>query len=178
MSESIQERKKKATDAKYVINPKFPKEIFVDLTSYCNHQCVFCSNRNLVNKNTMKPDMVRRVLRQAYDNGTRDLGVYATGESFIVKELAEYIGLAKGIPLRPVFYSHLRDAVCYNQRIGDNVFDLHMTDLLTEQDWGNFSVFGSGGTIPYSRHSSSVLKSLPLKFADGRYIVYIKMEKA
>jgi len=89
----------------------------------------------------------------------------------------EYIELAKGISLRPVFYSHLRDAVCYLLRIGDHVFDIFMKELLADQDIENFSIFGSGGSIPYSKHSSSVLKSLPLKFTSGRYIVYIKMEE-
>ncbi len=99
-------------------------------------------------------------------------------EEFMPVLWEEYIELAKGISLRPVFYSHLRDAVCYMQRIGDHVFDTLMKELLTDQDVGNFSIFGSGGTIPYSKHSSSVLKSLPLKFADGRYVVYIKMEES
>jgi len=88
----------------------------------------------------------------------------------------KYVDLTQGVPLRPVFYSHLRDAVCYEKRLGDQVFDTQMTELLDRQEVGGFMVFGSGGTLPRSTHSSSVLKSLPLKFSDGRYIVYIKME--
>lgn len=99
-------------------------------------------------------------------------------EEFLPVLWEEYIELSKGISLRPVFYSHLRDAVCYVRRIGDQVFDKYMEELLNNQDVGNFSIFGSGGTIPYSKHSSSVLKSLPLRFSNGRYIVYIKMEES
>jgi len=45
----------------------------------------------------MKPEMVESALRQAYELGTREVGFYATGEPFIVKELPEYIKMAKDI---------------------------------------------------------------------------------
>ena len=44
----------------------------------------------------MAPDMVYRVLQEAFDCGVRELGLYATGESFLVKDLAKYVELAKG----------------------------------------------------------------------------------
>ena len=95
MSETIKKRKEMATMTKYVVDPPFPREIFIDLTSYCNHSCIFCSNSKLKHKYTMEPQMVRRVLREAYENGTRDIGLYATGESFVVKNLHEYVAEAK-----------------------------------------------------------------------------------
>lgn len=51
----------------------------------------------------MREDMVRRVLQEAYDCGVRDLGLYATGESFLVKNLAEYIREAKRIGYEYLF---------------------------------------------------------------------------
>lgn len=51
----------------------------------------------------MREDMVRRVLQEAYDCGVRDLGFYATGESFLVKNLAEYIAEAKRIGYEYLF---------------------------------------------------------------------------
>lgn len=51
----------------------------------------------------MKEDMVKRVLREAYDCGVRDLGLYATGESFLVKNLPQYIALAKRIGYEYLF---------------------------------------------------------------------------
>lgn len=101
---TIKERKDEITKVnKYVIDPPFPKEIFIDLTSFCNHRCVFCSNYKLKNKKEMDPVMVKRVLEEAYDNGVRDIGVYATGESFLVKNLAEYVKLAKSIGYEYIF---------------------------------------------------------------------------
>ena len=88
---------------KYVEVPPFPTEIFLDLTSFCNHACVFCSNPHIKNKTTMDEDMVKRVLQEAYDCGVRDLGLYATGESFLVKKLPEYIAEAKRIGYQYLF---------------------------------------------------------------------------
>ena len=99
----IHERKMKAINAKYVAEPPFPREIFIDLTSFCNHACIFCSNSKLKNKYTMKPQMVEKVLIEAYENGTRDIGMYATGESFMVKNLTEYIASAKKIGYEYIF---------------------------------------------------------------------------
>ncbi|MCK4882214.1 MAG: radical SAM protein [Candidatus Omnitrophica bacterium] len=103
MTETIKERKKEVMQGKFVVDPPFPKEIFLDLTSFCNHKCVFCSNSQLKNKATMEPDMVERFLQEAYDCGVRDLGMYATGESFLVKDLAAYIKRAKTIGYNYLF---------------------------------------------------------------------------
>lgn len=103
MVESIKERKKSAITAEYVLDPPFPNEIFIDLTSFCNHACVFCSNWKLKHKRTMEPRMGRRVLQEAYENGTRDVGLYATGESFILKNLHEFVAAAKQIGYEYIF---------------------------------------------------------------------------
>lgn len=103
MKNTIRERKTQIKKGKYCEVPPFPTEIFLDLTSFCNHKCVFCSNQYLKNKKTMGDDMVLRVLQEAYDCGVRDLGLYATGESFLVKNLAEYVRKAKQIGYRYLF---------------------------------------------------------------------------
>ncbi len=103
MGTSLRERKKIASTAEHITDPTFPKEIFLDLTSYCNQVCIFCSNSRLKNKSTMKPELVERVLLEAYKNGTRDIGMYATGESFMVKNLADYIARAKEIGYEYIF---------------------------------------------------------------------------
>jgi radical SAM protein with 4Fe4S-binding SPASM domain len=103
MLETIKERKKKSMQASFEEVPPFPREIFLDLTSFCNHACVFCSNPLIKNKKTMEPEMVHRVLQEAYDCGVRDIGLYATGESFLVKDLGKYVALAKKIGFEYMF---------------------------------------------------------------------------
>ena len=99
----LEERKRQATLGKYKEVPEFPKEIFLDLTSFCNHACVFCANPLIKNKTTMSEEMVQRVLLEAYDCGVTDLGLYATGESFLVRNLADYVASAKRIGYRYLF---------------------------------------------------------------------------
>jgi molybdenum cofactor biosynthesis enzyme MoaA len=43
----------------------------------------------------IEPEFVKNILRQAYELRTREVGFYATGEPFLVKELPEFIALAK-----------------------------------------------------------------------------------
>jgi len=101
---SVKERKREveAVD-RYSLTPPFPKEILVDLTSFCNQRCIFCANWKLKNKHTMKHGMVKRVLEEAYECGTREVGLHATGESFLLKNLHEYVSMAKQIGYEYIF---------------------------------------------------------------------------
>ena len=83
----------------YCLKPPFPTTNFLlELSNACNHKCLFCAHQKMKRKvGKMSPDMVESVLRQAYALGTREVGMYATGEPFLVPELPKYIKLAKEI---------------------------------------------------------------------------------
>lgn len=91
--------KKASRDNLYSLEPPFPRSNFLlELSNACNHECLFCAHQKMKRKvGKMKPEMVESALRQAYELGTREVGFYATGEPFLVKELPEYIKLAKEI---------------------------------------------------------------------------------
>lgn len=98
----LQERvslKKAERSELYSLEPPFPYSNFLlELSNACNHKCLFCAHQKMKRKvGKMKPEMVERVLHEAYELGTREVGMYATGEPFIVPELAQYIKLAKNI---------------------------------------------------------------------------------
>lgn len=98
----LQERvslKKADRSELYCLEPPFPTTNFLlELSNACNHKCLFCAHQKMKRKvGKMAPEMVESVLRQAYELGTREVGMYATGEPFIVPELPEYIKLAKDI---------------------------------------------------------------------------------
>jgi len=101
--ENIIERKKRIAKPEISETPLFPREIFLDLTSFCNQSCVFCANRKIKSKSTMKSEFVKRTLTELYKCGTRDIGLYATGESFLVRKLAHYVKFAKDLGYEYIF---------------------------------------------------------------------------
>jgi len=94
---SIKDRKEEAKQASYSLTPPFPKEFLIDITSHCNHACLFCSNPRMANKTAMDPTLVLRLLREGYEAGARQIGLYATGEPFLAKRLPEFVSEAKAI---------------------------------------------------------------------------------
>jgi len=117
--DTIKKRKNLINEIDFEVIPSFPKEFYLDLTSFCNHKCVFCSNPKIKTKATMDHDFVFHILDEAYQNGARELGIYATGESFLVKNLAEYIAYAKNIGYEYVFIT--TNGVLVNEKIGKPV---------------------------------------------------------
>ena len=99
---NLQERvalKKADRTELYCLEPPFPYSNFlIETSNACNHACIFCAHQKMKRPvQTIKPEFVHNILQQAYDLGTREVGFYATGEPFIVKELPEYIKWAKDI---------------------------------------------------------------------------------
>jgi hypothetical protein len=88
----------------------------------------------------------------------------------------EYLERTRHIPMRPVFYSELRAAVCRRLRLSDHAFDEFAKHLLEGND-DKYNVFSATGSLPYTRDFASLLKSLPPKSSDGRHIVYLKIER-
>lgn len=78
---------------------EFPKKnLLIEVTNLCNHQCIFCANRKMTRKRGMiDPTLAHSVLRQAYDLGMREVGFYATGEPLVNNRLEEYVAAAAAI---------------------------------------------------------------------------------
>lgn len=98
----LQERvslKKACREELYSLEPPFPKTNFLmELSNVCNHACIFCAHQKMKRKvGKMDKAFAFDILQQAYDLGTREVGFYATGEPFLIPDLAEYIKKAKEI---------------------------------------------------------------------------------
>lgn len=83
--------------------PPFPREVFIDITNACNHSCIFCSNSKITDRRNMEPEMVLRLIKECAENGTEDIGLFATGEPFICKDLDRYVAYAKEVGIKYVF---------------------------------------------------------------------------
>lgn len=80
------------------LSPRFPKNMLIELTNMCNHSCIFCANSKMSRKKgSINEKFLFNILKEAFDEGTTEIGFYATGEPFISKELGKYIAKAKEI---------------------------------------------------------------------------------
>lgn len=83
----------------YSLEPPFPKTNFlIELSNACNHACIFCTHQKM-QRQVGHIDKLKcfNILQEAYDLGTREVGFYATGEPFLIKDLGDYIKEAKRI---------------------------------------------------------------------------------
>lgn len=89
----------------YSLTPPFPKTNFlIETSNACNHSCIFCAHQKMKRKvGKINTEFLYDILQQAYDLGTREVGFYATGEPFLVKELPDYIKKAKEIGYNYVY---------------------------------------------------------------------------
>lgn len=75
--------------------PPFPHNMMVELTNSCNHKCVFCNYRNMQrHKQMCDMPFTFDIMKQAYENGTREIGFYLIGEPFLNPDLEKYIAYA------------------------------------------------------------------------------------
>lgn len=80
------------------IIPNIPKNMLLEVTNICNHSCVFCANsKSSRKKGYIDEEFAKRILREAYKLGTREVGFYSTGEPLLNKNLEIYIREAKEI---------------------------------------------------------------------------------
>ena len=76
--------------------PPFPHNMLVELTNICNHECIFCAHKKMHRKTGYcKKDTMTRIIKEAYELGTREIGFYLTGEPFLCKDLNYYIKLSR-----------------------------------------------------------------------------------
>ena len=99
----IYKRKEEAKKVEYSLTPSFPKEYLIDISSLCNHTCTFCSNRKMTDKKNASSTLVYKILKEARTEGAISVGLYATGEPFLNKELENYIKYAKKINYEYVY---------------------------------------------------------------------------
>ena len=78
------------------LTPIFPRNCLVELSNSCNHKCVFCTNPRMEReKGTLDINVYKNFITEAYELGLREVGLYTTGEPFIIKNINDYIKIAK-----------------------------------------------------------------------------------
>ena len=83
------------TDTSHTSAP-FPKNCLIELSNACNHKCIFCTNPRMSRAiGRLDFETYKKFIIQSVPLGLREVGLYATGEPFITKNLEKYIKFAK-----------------------------------------------------------------------------------
>tara|TARA_B100001175_G_C19449514_1_gene610561 strand:- start:123 stop:1151 length:1029 start_codon:yes stop_codon:yes gene_type:complete len=96
MNSHFKRRYSKFKVTKFTKKALVPKNSIVELTNGCNHACVFCHNPEMKRKiSFLDLNVFEKFVKKAISEGVEEFGLYATGEPFFVKNLEEYISIAK-----------------------------------------------------------------------------------
>lgn len=101
------------------LSPKapFPNRALVELSNWCNHACVFCTNPRMVRaKGFLDIDIYRRFVKEAAALGLTEIGLYTTGEPFFVKNLVDFVSIAKAHEV-PYVYITTNGALATMERV-------------------------------------------------------------
>lgn len=101
----------------FQVRPQYPiNDLRIELSNVCNHQCIFCANRKMTRKKGyMEESFLKRILKEAYEEGFRGVGYYSTGEPFMSPNLAEYVSWAKEIGYEYVYITTNGAAVKFDK---------------------------------------------------------------
>ena len=81
-----------------------PINMLVEVTNACNHKCLFCAHSKMERKvGMMDMDLYKRIVKQAYEGGTREIGFYMTGEPLMNNRLREYVFYAKALGFEYIY---------------------------------------------------------------------------
>lgn len=83
---------------------KAPHSMLLELTNICNDSCLFCANSKCTKqRGIIDSKFAKKILREAYEFGVREVGFYGTGESLLDKNLEEYISYAKQLGFEYIY---------------------------------------------------------------------------
>ena len=86
------------------LQPPFPRNALVELSNSCNHSCVFCTNPRMERKKGFLPlDLYRSFVTQAVELGLKEIGLYTTGEPFVVTSLNQFIATARNAGIEYIY---------------------------------------------------------------------------
>lgn len=88
--------KKNFEDDNINLKPPFPDNMLLEVTNACNHSCIFCANSKFDRRRGyIDSELAKKILHEAHELGTENVGFYATGEPLMNQNLEEYIRYAK-----------------------------------------------------------------------------------
>ncbi|HAT7074271.1 TPA: radical SAM protein [Legionella pneumophila] len=122
------------------LKPPFPKQIQVETTNICNHACSFCAYTLMERtKGQMKPELFKRLVKEAYDNGAREIGLFAGAEPLTCKWLDEYVHYCKTIGYEYMYIS--TNGSIPNQDRFKQIIDAGLNSIKFSVNGGNREIY-------------------------------------
>ena len=92
----LKDRERKTLDSNRLEKiASFPKNALIELTSACNHKCIFCANPRMSRKSQrLDVDLFKRFVEEAARLGLKEIGFYTTGEPLVSKNLGDFIKIS------------------------------------------------------------------------------------
>lgn len=91
-------------EAVYKEQCPLPVNMLVEVTNACNHACLFCAHSKMNRPvGMMDIDLYKKIVSQAYEGGTREIGFYMTGEPLMNRRLEEYVSYAKALGFEYIY---------------------------------------------------------------------------
>lgn len=84
--------------------PRFPRIVKIDICNTCNYNCIFCPQAKQFKKvGCIDNDLCKKIIKDAFEAGARELCLSMTGEPLLNNHLEEYIIYAKKLGYEYVF---------------------------------------------------------------------------
>ncbi len=86
--------------------PPFPRQVLVEVANICNHTCVFCAYPKMTRPSRfIEPELFRRLMKDAYDLGAREIGLHGGSEPLTCKKLEEHVAFCREIGFEYIYFS-------------------------------------------------------------------------
>lgn len=127
--------------------PPAPHSVKVELTARCDFKCFFCaSHQRLRGKSDMSIESFEALAKELHGAGVKELGLFYLGESFILRDLAEYVKIAKDIGFEYIFLT-TNGLKSTPERL-ESVFKAGLDSLKFSVNWADEAQFSEVTGMP------------------------------
>lgn len=110
------------------------------------------------------------------DNKTWSFNPYTIELDHFEQEVwRHYMALTDRVPRFPVLYTDLRDSLCEQLAISDDVFDRSIATLI--QAPRRLDIFPAEGILDYSEKLTITYKQVPPRTPHGQYMTFLKLDR-
>ncbi len=94
------------TSSRRELAPPFPRQIQIETTNICNHSCSFCAIADMERRRKiMSLDLFSKLAKECFDEGSREIGLFAGAEPLAHPDFLELVKITKKIGYEYIYIS-------------------------------------------------------------------------